>query len=92
MNRRIAGLAALCLAATGASGSALARGGSYTPPAGQAAATAPGGTQGLAGPRNVSEAVRSGQAIGVPRRPDRGGFPRPGERAPGVVPPGPGRF
>lgn len=51
------------------SGSALAlSGASPTPPGGQLAATAPGGTEGLAGPRNVSEAVRSGHAY--PSAPD----------------------
>lgn len=58
-------LGAVALAAS--SGAALAlSGASPTPPAGQPAATAPGGTQGLAGPRNVSDAIRGGQAIGVP--------------------------
>ena len=48
------------------SGSALAlSGGAPTPPGGQLAATAPGGTEGLAGPRNVNEAVRSGHAYPV---------------------------
>lgn len=54
-----------------ASAPALARGGNLTPPAGQLAATAPGGTQGLAGPGNVEEAVRSGRAYGVSRGPLR---------------------
>ncbi|UMY19042.1 hypothetical protein MMB17_07020 [Methylobacterium organophilum] len=52
--------AGLTLSPDGAS----ARGGSFTPPGGQLAATAPGGTQGLAGPRNVSEASRGGHAYG----------------------------
>ena len=55
-----AGLAAV-------SGPAFARGGNLTPPAGQLAATAPGGTEGLAGPGNVDEAVRSGRAYGGTR-------------------------
>ncbi len=39
-------------------------------PAGREPATAPGGTKGLAGPRNAAEAVRSGDAIPVnPRGP-----------------------
>lgn len=65
-------LGAAGLAAASSCGMALARGGSFTPPAGQAPAKAPGGTQGLTGPRNVSEAARSGQAVGVPRRPPNG--------------------
>ena len=38
---------------------------SYNPPAGLDPAAAPGGTQGLAGPRNEAEAIRSGDAIAV---------------------------
>ncbi len=34
-------------------------------PAGRDPATAPGGTEGIAGPRNTSEAIRSGDAIAV---------------------------
>ena len=50
--------------------SASARGMGASPPAGLAPATAPGGTQGIAGPRNAAEAIRSGQAYAV--RPSRG--------------------
>lgn len=42
--------------------SVSARGMGASPPAGLAPATAPGGTKGIAGPRNVDEALRSGQA------------------------------
>lgn len=53
---------------------ALARGGSFSPPAGQLPATAPGGTEGLAGPRNVEEAVRGGHGYRkVHRNPYRAG-------------------
>lgn len=40
-------------------------------PAGRDPATAPGGTEGIAGPRNEAEAIRSGDAIPVP--PGHGG-------------------
>ena len=51
------------------SGAALALSGAApTPPGGQLPATAPGGTEGIAGPRNVDEAIRSGNAYAV--RPD----------------------
>jgi len=49
-----------------------ARGMGASPPAGLAPATAPGGTKGIAGPRNVDEALRSGQAYTF--RPDVGGI------------------
>lgn len=39
---------------------------SNTAPAGTAPATAPGGEEGRAGPRNQAEAIRSGEAVGVP--------------------------
>lgn len=55
----VAGLA--CILA----GPALAQGGTGAP-AGMEAATAPGGTEGRAGPRNEAEAIRSGDAIPVP--------------------------
>ena len=42
-----------------------ARGIGASPPAGLAPATAPGGTQGIAGPRNTAEAIQSGQAYAV---------------------------
>lgn len=39
-------------------------------PAGREPATAPGGTEGIAGPRNAAEAIRSGDAVPVnPRGP-----------------------
>lgn len=81
---------ALCIMALGfigCGGSALAlSGGSFTPPGGQAPATAPGGTQGLAGPRNVSDAIRSGQAVEVP--PGAGGTARHHRRSRQRVPHG----
>lgn len=51
-------------------------------PAGRDPATAPGGTEGLAGPRNTTEAIRSGDAIPVAPRTD--GIPA-GEQ--GTLPP-----
>ncbi|MCJ2014715.1 hypothetical protein [Methylobacterium sp. J-076] len=53
-------------------------------PAGRDPATAPGGTEGLAGPRNEAEAIRSGDAI--PVRPRGDGIPveTPAARPPGV--------
>lgn len=60
-------------------------------PAGREPATAPGGTEGLAGPRNEMEAIRGGDAI--PVAPGRGGAeveapaPDPADR----VPPPPSR-
>nr|WP_282104063.1 hypothetical protein [Methylobacterium sp. 37f] len=50
----------------GLAGVALAQGAGA--PAGMDAATAPGGTEGRAGPRNEAEAFRSGDAIPVPPR------------------------
>lgn len=44
-------------------------------PAGREPATAPGGTTGLAGPRNEAEAIRSGGAIEV--QPSAGAVPVP---------------
>lgn len=52
-------------------GPALAQ--SVGAPAGMDSATAPGGTEGRAGPRNEAEAIRSGDAIAVP--PSAGGIP-----------------
>ena len=75
--RMFGAMAAISLAWSGTA-SALS-GGSYTPPGGQLPATAPGGTQGFAGPRNVDEAVRSGHAY--PAAPDgrsRTRRPQPG--------------
>lgn len=60
-------IAVFCLFSAGAASwgvPAQARG-TFNAPAGQAPATAPGGTQGLAGPGNVEDAVRSGQAYGA---------------------------
>lgn len=37
-------------------------------PAGRPAATAPGGTEGMAGPANVRRAIRGGKAVGVSRK------------------------
>jgi len=53
----------------GAAGAASAQ--SYGAPAGRDPSTAPGGTEGLAGPRNEAESIRSGDAVEVP--PSRGG-------------------
>ncbi|MCJ2136963.1 hypothetical protein MKK69_23425 [Methylobacterium sp. J-026] len=53
----------------GAAGAAAAQ--SYTAPAGRDPSTAPGGTEGIAGPRNEAESIRSGDAVAVPPR--RGG-------------------
>ncbi len=47
-------------------GAALAQG-SVGAPAGTDPATAPGGTEGRAGPRNEREAIESGNAVPVPR-------------------------
>ncbi len=76
------------LGALAAGGPALAQ--SVGAPAGRAPATAPGGTEGRAGPGNEREAIRSGDAIpapsgiGEPRlpsseapSPERGPPPRP---------------
>jgi len=52
-----------------AAGAASAQ--SYSAPAGRDPSTAPGGTEGLAGPRNETESIRSGDAVEVP--PSRGG-------------------
>jgi hypothetical protein len=49
----------------GLTGSALAQ--SVGAPAGSDPATAPGGTEGIAGPRNEREAERRGDAIPAPR-------------------------
>ncbi|MHC2002608.1 hypothetical protein ACYQR9_19490 [Methylobacterium sp. CM6241] len=45
----------------------LAAAQSYGAPSGRDAATAPGGTEGVAGPRNEAEAIRSGDAVPVPQ-------------------------
>ncbi|MGU3537311.1 hypothetical protein [Methylobacterium sp. A54F] len=55
-------------------------------PAGREPATAPGGTEGLAGPRNESEAIRAGDA--VPVTPGRG-IPVEAPPAEPVAPPPP---
>ncbi|KQP16695.1 hypothetical protein [Methylobacterium sp. Leaf93] len=49
----------------GLTGAALAQG--TGAPAGRDPATAPGGTEGIAGPQNEREAIRSGDAIAAPR-------------------------
>lgn len=54
---------ALC-AVLGLSGAALAQS-STGAPAGRDPATAPGGTEGIAGPRNEMNAVRDGDAVAV---------------------------
>ena len=51
-------------------GSALAQ--SVGAPAGRDPATAPGGTEGIAGPRNEMNAIRDGDAVPVP--PGRAGI------------------
>ena len=67
---RIATLTALTLlAGLAAGGSALAQ--STGAPAGRDPATAPGGTEGRAGPRNEMNAVRDGDAVPAP--PQAGG-------------------
>ena len=71
-------LTALTLAALG--GPALAQ--SIGAPAGRDPATAPGGTEGLAGPRNEMNAVRDGDAVPVPPRAGEIDTPPPGERMP----------
>lgn len=65
-------------------------------PAGRDPATAPGGTEGIAGPRNEREAIRSGDA--VPVAPGRSGIPNaveavppPGTASPALAPPPAGR-
>lgn len=65
----------------GAAGAASAQ--SYGAPAGRDPATAPGGTEGIAGPRNEGESIRSGDAVEV--APSRGGIATEGRAAP---PPG----
>ncbi|MBE7248906.1 MAG: hypothetical protein INR63_28510, partial [Actinomycetospora chiangmaiensis] len=47
---------------------ATAQAQSFSAPAGRDPATAPGGTEGIAGPRNEAEAIRSGDAVVVPPR------------------------
>ncbi|GLS42783.1 hypothetical protein GCM10007884_07680 [Methylobacterium brachythecii] len=49
-------------------------------PAGSEPATAPGGTEGIAGARNEREAIRSGDAIPAPR-----GVGEPAPPPPGAV-------
>lgn len=61
-------------------------------PAGRDPATAPGGTEGLAGPRNEAEAIRSGDAIPVPRRGEGVAVEDPAVPPPGVPAPPPGRY
>ena len=63
----------------------LAQAQSVGAPAGREPATAPGGTEGMAGPRNEAEAIRSGEAIPVP--PGSEGVPvgDPAGRPPGTL-------
>lgn len=63
MRLTISALAVCGLFALG--GAALAQ--SLSAPAGRDPATAPGGTEGVAGPRNAREAIRSGDAVPAPR-------------------------
>jgi hypothetical protein len=49
----------------GLTGAALAQG--TGAPAGRDPATAPGGTEGIAGPANEREAIQSGDAVAAPR-------------------------
>lgn len=65
MSRRMALVILGSLGVALQSGSVSARGMGASPPAGLAPATAPGGTQGIAGPRNTAEAIQSGQAYAV---------------------------
>ncbi len=67
----------------GAAAAAAAQ--SYSAPAGRDPSTAPGGTEGIAGPRNEAESIRSGDAVEVP--PSRGGV---AVEEPAVPPPGTG--
>ena len=69
-------LCAACAATAGFCEAALARGGSYKPPAEQAAPTGPERARGFAGPRNVSDAPRSSRPVGVHREP-QGLYPAP---------------
>ncbi|HEX8375551.1 MAG TPA: hypothetical protein VF641_05125 [Methylobacterium sp.] len=78
---RLTALAA-CLVGSLSTG-ALAQ--SLGAPAGLAPATAPGGTEGLAGPRNEAEAIRSGDAIPVPPG-GSGVAPEPSAPAPTMPP------
>ena len=69
---RLTTLVALCAClAAGLSGTAFAQG--TGAPAGRDPVTAPGGTEGLAGPGNEAEAIRSREAVPVP--PGTGGVP-----------------
>ncbi|MCJ2142830.1 hypothetical protein [Methylobacterium sp. E-066] len=68
MRKKTTVILALC-GLLGTAGAASAQ--SYGAPAGRDPSTAPGGTEGLAGPRNEAESIRSGDALEVP--PNRGG-------------------
>lgn len=65
---------------------------SYSAPAGREPATAPGGTEGIAGPRNEAEAIRSGDAVAVPPRGEGIPVQDPSAPPPGVPAPPPGRY
>lgn len=67
MRRLTATLAFTACLASGFCHSAFAQ--SLGAPAGRDPATAPGGTEGLAGPRNEAEAIRGGDAVAVPPSP-----------------------
>ncbi|WP_375465554.1 hypothetical protein [uncultured Methylobacterium sp.] len=67
---RMTTAAVLLCGVLGLSGAASAQS-STGAPAGRDPATAPGGTEGLAGPRNEADAIRNGDAI--PVAPGRGG-------------------
>jgi len=71
---------------------ATAQAQSYGAPAGRDPATAPGGTEGIAGPRNAAEAIRSGDAVAVPPRGDGIPVQDPPAPPPGVPAPPPGRY
>ena len=84
------GLCAAVLLCAGPVGTAFAQQ-SYNPPAGREAATTPGGTEGIAGPRNEAEAIRSGDAVAVTPGADGLAVERPVAPMPGeplVAPPG----
>ncbi|SFM33136.1 hypothetical protein [Methylobacterium pseudosasicola] len=68
MRKKTTVILALC-GLLGTAGAASAQ--SYGAPAGRDPSTAPGGTEGLAGPRNEAESIRSGDAVEV--APNRGG-------------------
>lgn len=80
MRTKTSVILALC-GLLGTAGTACAQ--SYGAPAGRDPSTAPGGTEGIAGPRNEAESIRSGDAVEVAR--SRDGIATTG---PAVPPPG----